>query len=122
VVELQRPGAALVPPPAAAASAPSPSPPTASVPAPSLPVAPATRTVQVPRLARPPRLSAFLEGTARDGAVVDGFVQRTPVEGARVSQPTTAHLFYDDEHLYAVFVCVDEPGAVRGNMARREAI
>jgi hypothetical protein len=43
-------------------------------------------------------------------------------DGTSVSQSTTAFLSYDDGHLYAVFVCKDDPAAIRANVARREDI
>jgi hypothetical protein len=53
---------------------------------------------------------------------ISGFVQRNPHDGEPVSQRTEAYLGYDQKNLYAVFVCFDEPGKVRGRRARREDI
>jgi len=53
---------------------------------------------------------------------VTGFRQRKPGDGVPVSQPTTAHLSYDDANLYVVFVCQDEPAKVRANISRRESV
>ena len=100
---------------AAEPEAPAPSP----VPAPEEP----NRTLHIPRVAEPPKLSDFVEGRVRqaDARVVD-FFQRTPGDGVPVSRPTTAYLSYDDDNLYAVFVCGDHPEQVRAHVARREAI
>ena len=104
------------PSPAEAAAEPeAPSP----VPAPQEP----NRTLQIPRVAEPPKLSDFVEGRVRqaEARVVD-FFQRTPGDGVPASRPTTAYLSYDDDNLYAVFVCGDHPEQVRAHVARREAI
>jgi hypothetical protein len=111
----------------AAAEAPGPAPPPAPAPAPSPAAssspAESSRTLRIGRVAVPPRLSDFLEGAAREvEAQVDDFVQRFPGDGVPVSQPTAAYLSYDDDNLYAVFVCVDEPRLVRGHLAKREVI
>ena len=49
-------------------------------------------------------------------------MQREPGDGVPSSVETTAYLSYDDGHLYAVFVCKDDPAKVRANMTKREAI
>jgi Domain of unknown function (DUF5916)/AMIN domain len=133
VVELRKPATARgVPapvPPTSAIAESIPSPPAAAVePGPPAPSAPSEadgpgRTLRIPRVSVRPRLSDFLEGTAREAeARVEDFVQRTPGDGVPVSQPTTAYLSYDGENLYAVFVCVEDPRLVRGHMAKRESI
>jgi hypothetical protein len=53
---------------------------------------------------------------------VKDFRQHSPGDGDPASQETSAFLAYDDDNLYAVFVCKDEPGKVRARMAKREAI
>ena len=55
-------------------------------------------------------------------ARVEAFYQREPGDGNPVSQPTSAYLSYDQDNLYVAFVARDEPGKVRANLARREAI
>jgi len=82
------------------------------------------RSVTIPRVSTPPTLEHFLNGTPREAeATITGFVQREPGDGVPGSQPTTAHLSYDAEHLYVVFVCEDrEPGKVRARLSRREQI
>jgi uncharacterized protein DUF5916 len=82
-------------------------------------------SVQIPRVDEPPRLEWFVAGATPDpraGAVLTGFQQRKPGDGTPVSQGTTAFLSYDQNKLYVVFVCKDEPGAVRANVGRRESI
>ena len=79
------------------------------------------RTVAIPHLAAPPRLDDYLSASSmKVGAVVRDFRQREPGDGIPSSQPTTAYLAYDDENFYAVFLCQDEPGQVRGRMSKRE--
>lgn len=96
------------------------------------------RVVEIPRVARPPALGELFHSTpgATDtapngssaapnpmlGVIVSDFRQREPGDGVPVSQATTAHLSYDDENLYVVFVCHDDPARVRANVARREDI
>ena len=50
------------------------------------------------------------------------FRQREPGDGVPASQRTTAYLGYDDDNLYVIFVCADDPAKVRANIARREEI
>src|SRR5439155_1534703 len=61
-------------------------------------------------------------GDTRLGARVTEFRQREPGDGTPVSQETTAYVSYDDENLYVVFVCRDDPAKVRASIARREEI
>lgn len=79
-------------------------------------------TLQIPRVPRAPVLEEIVAGARPPGVEVTGFRQREPGDGAAISRPTTAYLSYDDERLYAVFVCQDDPGLVRANLTRREAI
>jgi Domain of unknown function (DUF5916) len=85
--------------------------------------APGAPAVVVHRVAEPPRLEAFLAGSAtRDSTAVTDFRQREPGDGLPVSQGTRAYLSYDDANLYVVFICRDDPAKVRANIARREDI
>lgn len=78
-------------------------------------------TVIVPRVEHAPRLDDFVapEPPALPGRV-DGFRQREPHDGDAVSRGTVAFLSYDQLHLYVVFVCQDDPAAVRARVTRRE--
>ena len=79
--------------------------------------------LQIPRVSAPPVLERYLDGgTVPPGVKVSGFRQREPGDGVPVSQDTVAYVSYDSHNLYVVFVCKDEPGKVRANMTRREAI
>ena len=95
------------------------------------------RIVQISRVSSPPHLDQFLdhrhtEGGPRHrsietgegglGVVVTDLRQREPGDGTPVSQPTTVYLSYDDQNLYAVFVCRDDPAKMRASIARREEI
>jgi hypothetical protein len=81
----------------------------------------AAASAQVPE-AGASQLRDFLAGTPREAeALVSGFRQREPGDGAPVSQATTAYVSYDERNLYVVFVCEDNGGA-RGHMAKREEI
>jgi hypothetical protein len=80
-------------------------------------------TITIPRVSEPPVLSRFLDGkTTPPGVRVTGFLQREPGDGVPASVETAVYLSYDDGHLYAVFVCKDDPAKVRANMTKREAI
>jgi Domain of unknown function (DUF5916)/AMIN domain len=116
------------PPAAEAIAAAEPAPPTPSVssvpeePMSSVPEEP-NRTLRIPRVAQPPKLSDFEVGVVRqtEARVVD-FVQRTPGDGVPVSRPTSAYLSYDQDNLYVVFVCAERPPLVRSHIAKREVI
>ena len=84
-------------------------------------------TIDIPRLARPPTLEAFL-GMAPQGEVeqamtlVSGLIQQIPNDGQDASQKTDVYLGYDDEYLYAVFVAFDDDvEKMRANLTRRES-
>lgn len=81
------------------------------------------RTVQIPRVSRPPRIEDFLDGVPREAETkIDDFRQREPADGVPVSKPTTAYLSYDAKNLYVVFVCEDEPDKIRARMSKRDDI
>jgi hypothetical protein len=93
------------------------------------PQTPAPRpVVKVPRVARPPTLEDFLgmkPSPAMDGklAKIQGFVQRTPRDGAPPNQRTDVYLGYDDKNFYAIFVAFDnEPKKVRARMTTRDNV
>jgi hypothetical protein len=80
-------------------------------------------SVTIPRVTDPPVLARYLdETTTPPGVRITGFVQREPGDGVPSSVETTVYLSYDESHLYAVFICKDDPGKVRANMTKREAI
>jgi hypothetical protein len=82
------------------------------------------RSVTIPRVSTPPTLEQFLNGTPREAeATITDFVQREPGDGVPASQKTAAHLSYDAENFYIVFVCEDrEPEKIRAWLTRREQI
>ncbi|HYT99414.1 MAG TPA: DUF5916 domain-containing protein [Gemmatimonadales bacterium] len=95
------------------------------------------RLLQISRVSSPPHLDEFLdrrhtEGGPRHryietgegglGVAITDLRQREPGDGTPVGQPTTVYLSYDDDNLYAVFVCRDEPAKIRASIARREEI
>ena len=70
-----------------------------------------SRTLTIPRALRAPKMDDFLGLVPPDsGVAVTDFRQRDPGDGIPVSLKTVAYLSYDEENLYAVFVCQDEPG------------
>lgn len=84
------------------------------------PAAPSV-TVTIPRASSEPQLESFLqvEGHKMPGRV-DGFRQREPRDGDPATRGTTAYLSYDQERLYVIFVCQDDPDGVRARLSRRE--
>ena len=84
--------------------------------------------LHIPLVAEPPELADFVGMAPSDEirsryAVVTGFTQREPQDGAPSSQRTDVYLGYDARNLYAVFVAHDdEPASVRANLAPRENI
>jgi hypothetical protein len=82
----------------------------------------------IPVLAAPPEIADFLAMAPADSvrsryAVVTGFTQRSPQDGAPSSQRTDVYLGYDARNLYAVFLAFDtDPASVRANLAPRENI
>jgi hypothetical protein len=89
----------------------------------------AAESLSIPRVHHTPVLADFVRVQAKPDAhaagmrVVDRLVQRVPHDGAPVSERTQVYIGYDDDHLYAAFVCFDAtPSAVRGQLGGRERI
>jgi hypothetical protein len=84
--------------------------------------------LHIPLVAAPPELADFVSMAPSDEvrrryAVVTGFTQREPQDGAPSTQRTEVYLGYDSRNLYAVFVAHDDdPASVRANLAPRENI
>src|SRR5213594_467968 len=83
-------------------------------------------TLRIVRVSEPLQFDDFRDGAGlpdRTRAVaVTGFRQRDPGDGVAVSAPTTAYLSYDDDNLYVLFVCKDDPAKVRAKLANREDV
>src|SRR5207247_4638399 len=83
-------------------------------------------TLRIVRLSWPLQFDDFLDGAEgvdhTRAAAVTGFRQRDPGDGNAVSAPTTAYLSYDDDNLYVLFVCKDDPAKVRATLANREDV
>jgi len=91
------------------------------------PAAAAAQSLTIPRVTVPPRLTDFTDAetvplAAGNLAAIDQLVQRTPNDGARVSENTTVLIGYDDRHLYAVFLCAGSPAAIRAHRVNRDRI
>ena len=83
----------------------------------------ADEAVSIPRLANPPKIEDFLgQEPGYPTLELRDFRQKMPGDGQPVSLPTTVHLGFDEENLYAVFRCKEEPGLVRARRAKREDI
>jgi hypothetical protein len=81
------------------------------------------KTLHLNRVSTPPKLEDFLSGTPPQGMTrIDDFRQNAPSDGAKVSRDTVAYLAYDDNDLYAVFVCKEERSMMRARMAKRDDI
>jgi len=94
--------------------------------APALPVAVASKILNIPRLDRAPKLEEFVdmaEPSRPDLLKVTGFVERNPNDGDEPTERTEVYLGYDHQNLYVVWLCFDkEPGKIRAHMSRRENI
>ncbi len=89
------------------------------------PVRPAT--LKIPRLNSGPKLEDFLSmkpDSEWEGklAKVEDFRQWRPKDGAPSTQKTVAYLGYDDKNLYVIFVCFDNPKAIRAHLTPRDTI
>lgn len=84
--------------------------------------------VSVSRLSRPPVIEDFIDmrppaDLASELTMIEGFVQKAPVDGAPCSQKTQVFMGYDDRAFYFAFVAFDdEPEKIRANINRREKI
>ena len=82
-------------------------------------------SIDIPRLGRAPLFEDFLDmrppaDLAGQMTMVTGFVQRQPSDGQAASQRTEVYLGYDDQNLYAVFVCFDtNPDRIRARLNPR---
>lgn len=82
-----------------------------------------TPSVDIPRVATPPRIDDYLPGGTHPGAAVDAFRQREPKDLAPATESTVAYLSYDDDAIYAAFVCrMSDPAKIRAHMAKRESV
>src|SRR5881296_43884 len=83
-------------------------------------------TLRIIRVSQPLQFDNFRDGAdlpdRTRAAAVTGFRQRDPGDGNAVSAPTTAYLSYDDDNLYVLFVCKDDPAKVRATLANREDV
>src|SRR5512132_2406538 len=79
-------------------------------------------TMTVSRTPQAPLLDDFSVRQPASAAAITAFRQRDPHDGAPASRATTAYISYDDQNLYAVFVCKEDPAAIRARMSRREDI
>lgn len=82
-------------------------------------------TVAIHRVSAPPRLVDFVDPDAStpDGMPqIDTLIQRRPVDGAPISERTAVYLAYDAKHLYAIFVCWYQAGALRSHLVNRDRL
>jgi hypothetical protein len=79
-------------------------------------------TITIPRLDAAPRLEDFLPGGTPPGLKVTDFRQRRPKDLEPASQPTSAYLSYDAEHLYVGFVCLQPRADIRARLQKREDV
>ncbi len=83
----------------------------------------AAESLRIPRATHEPQVEEYVRGVPDDAGVeVPEFRQNTPGDGTPSSLPTRAFLSYDDDHLYVVFVCKDDPKLMRARISRREDI
>ena len=70
--------------------------------------------LNIPRVSGPPDLGGPPSSPEAGGAIVTDFRQYDPGDGVPCSRKTTASVSCDDDHLYVVFDCADEPGTLVG--------
>jgi len=81
------------------------------------------KSVHLTRVSKPPKLDDFLNNAIPPGqARIDDFRQNAPSDGAKATRETVAYLSYDDQNLYAVFLCKEEKSKLRARMANRDDI
>jgi hypothetical protein len=81
------------------------------------------KTVHLTRVSKPPVLDDFIHGKIPPGqARIDDFRQNAPSDGAKATRETIAYLSYDDDNLYAVFLCKEEKSMLRARMVKRDDI
>jgi len=77
--------------------------------------------VETSRTAEPIRIDGVLDDVGWNAAGrATGFVERSPGENVEPLVPTEAYITYDDDHVYAAFVCTDDPATVRATMCQRD--
>jgi hypothetical protein len=77
-------------------------------------------TITIPRIDAPPRLEDFLPGGSTPGVKVTDFRQRRPKDLEPATQPTSAYLSHDADHLYVGFVCIQPRADIRARLQKRE--
>lgn len=78
---------------------------------------------QVPTLDALSHVQAVADAHIAGMAMVDTLTQRTPNDGAPVSERTRVYIGYDADNVYAAFVCFDSsPAAIRGRLVGRDRI
>ena len=78
--------------------------------------------LNIPRVSGPPDLGGPPSSPEAGGAIVTDFRQHDPGDGVPCSRKTTASVSCDDDHLYVVFDCADEPDKIRAHLTKREDI
>ncbi|WP_338844431.1 DUF5916 domain-containing protein [Massilia sp. W12] len=77
--------------------------------------------LKIPRAAKAPVLADYIgKLPAEPGLEVKDFRQNEPGDGLPAANDTRVYLSYDDEHLYAVYICKDDPRQIRARIAKRE--
>ncbi|MBK7046664.1 MAG: carbohydrate binding family 9 domain-containing protein [bacterium] len=75
------------------------------------------------RAAGPIAVDGLLDDPGWQGLPRAGhFVEHAPGDQVQPPNPTEAMLTYDDDYLYAAFICYDDPAAVRASFSERDRI
>ncbi len=80
-----------------------------------------------PVLTQLPKITDFVSGRPTGAALqmqpISGFIQRSPQDGAAVTEPTTAYIGYTHRDLYVAFICRDRsPDEIRAHMVPRDSL
>ncbi len=91
---------------------------------PARPPDPNAYTIESPRFDRTPTIDGKLDNAIwRKAAVLEGFTQYEPQEGAVPTEKTIAYIGHDDKNLYIAVRCFDsDPKAIRACLTQRDKV
>ena len=81
-----------------------------------------SRELEIPRIGAAAAPDSPLAGASAGAGELTEFRQFDPRDGEPCSRATSARVEYDDDNLYVTFTCLDEPGAIRAHLTRRDDI
>jgi hypothetical protein len=78
--------------------------------------------LRLPRFGNAPQIDGVLDNPLWQGAaILDGFTQYEPQEGASPSERTVGYIAYDENNIYFAFRCYDsDPKSIRAALTQRD--